>query len=153
MKMVTGSAVAVLVLAAVSFSTTALAGQIVSKKVAQWGDPLTPPHSRTSCANIKKLGSAKLCVGWETQWQHMEVEGFLNFNGPDHLDQDAVKAVEDCAEVGAAAAGVLTIATDGAAAVAAAEPAFIACLKVKGVQELDKYSVAFKTHSHWTDYH
>lgn len=82
----------------------------------------------------------------------MEVEVFLDFTGPDDLSADARNAVGTCALVAAAAAGVAAIATNGAAVAAAAGPAFSACMAAKGVQEEDKYSVAFRTAAGWTDW-
>ncbi len=82
----------------------------------------------------------------------MQVIAYLDFNGPDNISNDAKNAVVTCSLVAAAAAGIVGIATDGAAAAATAQPAFIACMKAKGVEELDKYSVAFRTASGWTDY-
>jgi hypothetical protein len=132
---------------------------IMSQKVAEWGDPLTPPQSETECNSWAEgnwpwpaQGGWKTCTGWATKWRHYEVEAFLDFNGPDDITADARNAVATCALVGAAAAGVIGIATDGAGAAAAAQAAFIACMKVKGIQELDKYSVTFRTAGGWTDW-
>ena len=132
---------------------------ILSQKVAEWGDPLTPPQSETECTGYASgdwpwpaHGGWKTCNQWTTKWRHMEVEAFLDFNGPDDISTDARNAVGTCALVAAASAGIVAIATDGAATAAAAQTAFVACLKVKGVQELDKYSVTFRTASQWTDW-
>lgn len=132
---------------------------IISQKIAEWGDPLTPPQCETKCSKYASgdwpwpaHGGWKTCIGWTTKWRHMEVEAFLDFNGPDNITDDIKNAVGTCALVGAAAAGIAGIVTDGAAAAAAAQTAFIACMKVKGVQELDKFHVSFRTSSHWTDW-
>lgn len=130
-----------------------------TQKIAEWGDPLTPPQSETECTSYASgdwpwpaQGGWKTCNGWTTKWRHMEVEAFLDFNGPDDLTQDAKDALVTCALVGAASAGVVGAITDGAGAAAAAQTAFVQCLEVKGVQELDKFSVSFRTESHWTDW-
>lgn len=140
-------------------SMSANAAEINRQKVAQWGDPLTPPQSRTKCVSYASgnwpwpaTGGWKTCNGWGTDWRHMEVEAFLVFNGPDNLASDAINATGQCAIVAAGAAGVVGIATSGTAAVAAAQPAFISCMKIKGIQEFSKYSVDFTTTSHWTDW-
>jgi hypothetical protein len=132
---------------------------IQSNKIAEWGDPLTPPESETECTSYASgdwpwpaHGQWKTCNGWTTKWRHMEVEAFLDFNGPDNVTEDAKNAVGNCALVAAAAAGVVSIVTDGAGAAAAAQTAFITCLKAKAIQEADKYSVSFRTATHWTDW-
>lgn len=130
---------------------------IFSQKLGEWADPTTPPQSETECNSWSSGdwpwgGGWKTCTGWATKWRHMEVEAFLDFTGPDNISDDARNAVSTCALVAAAAAGIAAIATDGAAAAAAAQPAFIACMKVKGVEELDKYSVTFRTAAGWTDW-
>ena len=130
---------------------------ITSTKIGQWADPLTPPKSTTECIAWATgnwpwpaKGGWKTCSEWKTSWSHIEVEAFLDFNGPDDIGQDVKNAVGTCALVAAAAAGVVGALTDGAAAVPAAKAAFIKCMQAKGVQELDKYSVTFRTDSHWT---
>jgi hypothetical protein len=130
---------------------------IHSRKIAQWPDPLTPPKSTTECIAWASgdwpwpaTGGWKTCSEWKTTWSHVEVEAFLDFNGPDDIVEDAKNAVIDCALVAAAAGGAVGFATDGALVVAAAQTAFLACLGAKGVAELDKYSVSFRTDSHWT---
>lgn len=130
---------------------------ILAKKIAQWGDPTTPPQSRSECNSWASGdwpwgGGWKTCTGWKTEWRHMEVEAFLDFTGPDNLEKDIHKAIVDCAIAAAVGAAVAGVVTDGAGAAAGAQTAFVTCLKLKGVQELDKYSVAFRTESHWTDW-
>jgi len=83
----------------------------------------------------------------------MNVEAFLDFSGPDDLGGDIKNAVGECALVAAAAAAVVGIATDGAGAVAAAQPAFVACMEAKGIQEADKISITFRTVGSWSDWH
>lgn len=130
---------------------------IHSQKIAQWPDPLTPPKSTTECIAWASgdwpwpaKGGWKTCSEWKTTWSHIEVEAFLDFNGPDDIGEDAKKAVGECALVAAASAGVVGVATDGAGAAAAAKAALLTCLGAKGVAEIDKYEVAFRTDSHWT---
>lgn len=128
---------------------------VISQEVGEWGDPLTLPQSVTECTGYASGdwpwgGSWKTCNDWTTKWRHMEVEAFLDFNGPDNITNDAKNAVGTCSLVAVASAGVVAVATDGAAA--AAETSFIACMKVKAVQELDKYSVTFRTSAGWTDW-
>lgn len=130
---------------------------IQSQKIGEWGDPLTPPQSETECSkwasgDLPFGGGWKTCVGWTTKWRHMEVEAFLDFDGPDDISDDAKNALGTCALVAAAAGGVIGVATDGAATAAAAQTAFLGCMEAKGAQELDKYSVAFRTTSGWTDW-
>lgn len=129
---------------------------ILSQKIGEWPDPSTPPQSTTECSNyasgdLPLGGRWKTCIGWTTTWRHIAVEAFLDFNGPDDITDDARAALNQCALVGATAAGIAAIATDGAGAAQAAQTAFIACMKVKGVAELDKYNVTFRTQTHWVD--
>lgn len=130
---------------------------IIKYKIGQWPDPFTPPKSTTECiawASGKwpwpAKGGWKTCSEWKTSWSHIEVEAFLEFNGPDDVGEDAKNAIGVCAVVAAAAAGAIGVATDGAAALPAAKFAFIKCLEAKGIAELDKYTVNFNTDSHWT---
>jgi len=133
---------------------------IISKKIGEWGDPLTPPESETVCNSWASGnwpwpvgGSWRTCDGWTTKWRHFEVEAFLDFNGPDDVSGDVKNAAVDCALVGVAAAGVIGIITDGAGVAAAAQVAFISCLKVKGIQEADKFSISYRNAGGFTDWH
>ncbi|WP_323074080.1 hypothetical protein [Mycetohabitans endofungorum] len=133
---------------------------IASRKIGQWGDPLTLPKSRSECAkwataNLPFGKKIKTCVGWKVQWSHLEVEGFLDFYGPDDLAEDAKQAAAECAAAAIATAIGTTIATEGAgaaAAVAAAEEAFIGCMKQKVQDEAGKFSVKYRADTHWTDW-
>ncbi|WP_338911904.1 hypothetical protein [Mycetohabitans rhizoxinica] len=132
---------------------------IASRKIGQWGDPLTLPKNRTECV---KMGSMNIlgrrvstCIGWKVQWSHLEVEGFLDFYGPDDLAEDAKQAAAECAAGAIATAIGTTIATEGAgaaAAAAAAEEAFIGCMKQKVQDEAGKFSVKYRAETHWTDW-
>ena len=80
--------------AVIAISATAEAAELSRDKIAQWGDPLTPPQSRTSCIGYASGdwpwgGSWKTCNEWKTEWRHIEVEAFLVVNGPDNVDDQA----------------------------------------------------------------
>jgi len=138
-----------------------MATLLLKQKIGEWGDPLTPPESKTECNGWNSGdwpwggGGWKTCVSWGTQWRHMEVEAFLEIYGPDDLNADAHSAVASCLNVAVAAAVAaipIGIATDGAGCVAAAMDAFTTCLEAKGIEELAKYSCEFKTDAGWTDW-
>lgn len=132
---------------------------ILSQKIGHWSDPLTPVQSKTECIGYASgdwpwpaNGGWKTCNQWKTSFRHMEVEGYFDFEGPDNLGDDVKKAVSDCALVAVAAGGVIGAITDGAGAVPAAQTAFLACMKVKGIQELDKYSISYRSSAGWSDW-
>ncbi|MBM3092235.1 hypothetical protein GFB56_15635 [Ensifer sp. T173] len=133
------------------------AAEVKREKIAQWGDPLTPPQSRTSCIGYASGdwpwgGGWKTCNEWKTEWRHMEVEAFLVVSGPDDLHDAAKKATEECIATTAAAAIGAGFATGGSAALAAAKVAFPACMATKGQQIADEYSLNVETLSYWTDW-
>src|SRR6266436_2861323 len=112
------------------------AAQLSRQKIGQWGDPLTPPQSRTSCVNYASGnwswgGGWKTCVGWKTEWRHMEVEMYLQIDGPSNASEAVRQAVIDCAKVAAAAAVGAGVYTGGSAALAAGKVAFEACTTAK----------------------
>ena len=153
-------AAAPLALAICAMSQPSMAAELSKSKLAQWGDPLTPPQSKTECIGYAKGnwpwgGGWKTCNQWATRWRHMEVEYFLVVNGPDDVSAEVKNVVVQCAVVAVGAAGTTVALTDGAAApaaVAAAKVAFGACLATKGQELVDKYSISGASSSHWTDW-
>lgn len=132
---------------------------ITSQKIGSWTDPLTLPESRTQCNSWASgnwpwpaTGGWKTCTGWKTEFRHMEVEAFFDVTGPDNLGDDVKNAAGTCMLVAAAAAGVVGAATDGIGAVPAAKAAFVGCMKAKGVQELDKYSITYRSNAGWSEW-
>ena len=138
----------------------AFADELSRQKIGEWGDPLTPPQSRTDCIGYASGkfpwgGGWKTCNQWATHWRHMEVEYFLVLNGPLNLGEEMKNAALQCLVVAAGAAGTTAAATSGAAApaaVAAAKVAFGACIATKGSDLVDKYSLSGDSRSHWTDW-
>jgi hypothetical protein len=136
------------------------AAEVARHKIGEWGDPFTPPQSRTSCigyasGNWPWGGGWKTCNQWKTEWRHMEVEVSILVNGPDNLDASVRQAAVDCALTAFAAAGGVVLGTSGAgtaAALAAAKVAFAACISAKGAQLADQFAISVETPSHWTDW-
>lgn len=146
-------AAAVLLLAPLSAS----AAELARHKIAEWGDPLTPPQSRTECVSYASGnwpwgGGWKTCNGWKTQWRHMEVEYFLVVSGPDDLSGEVKNAAVQCAVTAAAAAVGAGVTTGGSAALGAAKVAFMACISAKGAELAGKFAITLDTPSHWTDW-
>ena len=146
------------IIAAPAFSATA---EISRQEIGQWGDPFTPPHSRTDCVRYASgkwpWGGRgwKTCVGFRTQWQHMEVKAFLVTDGPDNLGNALRNSINACLVTAAAAAGTTVAITSGVAvpaALAAAKVAFGACLTAKVGDVADTYGISMDTQSHWTDW-
>lgn len=138
-------------------ATPAVAADISRKKLSQWGDPLTPPQTKTDCVDWASGdwpwgGSWKTCKGWRTQVRSMQVEAFLVVSGPDNLGGEVMNAVKRCTVVAAAAAAGAGYASGGTAAVAAAKIAFSACLGTIGSDIAEKYSINVETSSHWSDW-
>lgn len=135
----------------------ATAAVVSRQKIGEWGDPLTPPQSRTSCVkyasgNWPWGGGWKSCVGWKTEWRHMEVEMFLQVDGPSNLSDAAKQAVVECTAVGAAAAVGAGVYSGGTAALAAGKVAFEACIGTKAADVANEFSISVPTQSHWTDW-
>ena|SRR5947209_1361605 len=151
------SAASVLLFGAMLAAAPASAAEIARQKIAQWGDPLTPPHTRTSCisyasGNWPWGGGWKTCNGWKTDVQTMQVEAFLVTSGPDDLKQEVMKSVTRCAMIAGVAGAGAGYASGGTAAVTAAKVAFSACLSREGVGMADKYNISVETKSHWSDW-
>jgi hypothetical protein len=138
-------------------SSIGQAAEIKRDKIAQWGDPLTPPQSRTTCigyasGNWPWGGGWKTCSEWKTEWRHMEVEAHLVISGPSDLGDAAKNAASACALTAIAAGAAAGYASGGTAAIAAAKVAFTACMGTKGIEIADQYSIDFQTNSFWTDW-
>ncbi len=132
--------------AVTSVADVAHADVIARHKLAQWGDPLTPPKTRTKCAKWAKGdlpfgGKWKTCVGWKTETKTMQVSLFLEAKAPKleetmakELQKQLKKAVNGCAKSAAGAGTTAFLATPGefglraAAAGVAAEETFLGCL-------------------------
>jgi hypothetical protein len=80
--------------------------EVIRQKVAQWGDPLTPPHIRVRCvkeASGKIFGKRwRTCVGWATDTKTLQRELFLIVKGPnpdslaDEVKAKIRTALEEC---------------------------------------------------------
>lgn len=136
-----------ILLAGLTHLAPANAAEFGRQKVAQWGDPLTPPHTRTRCIGYASGtwpwgGGWKTCNQWATDTRTMQVYVWSKSLGPDNLNAVAAAAVESTAKVcagsaGIAAAGAIAgtpspeVAARLAAGYAAATAAFSACVGAK----------------------
>lgn len=139
---------------AMAFSS-ASAAELHRAKFAQWGDPLTPPQSRTDCAKWFKTDHpihVKTCVGTRTQWRHIEVQAYVVTDGPANLAGDIQRAIVNCTIIAAGAAAGFGTATVGVGALPAAKVAFSACMAQRVSDIAGQYSVHFDTQTHWTDW-
>jgi hypothetical protein len=117
------------------------------QKIAQWGDPFTPPQTRTRCIRYATGkwpwgGEWKTCIEWATDIKTMQVAVFAKVLGPDNLSEAAASAVQDaakvCAATAAAAAAAFIAGTPSpeiagrlAAGYAAASETFSGCIGAK----------------------
>lgn len=157
---------------ALPLSFAASAEDFGRQKLAQWGDPFTPPQTRTRCVseawgNWPWGGGWRTCNGWATDTRTMQVSVYIKSIGPDNVGQaakDAVNAaVKVCTTVaaGAAGAGFLNTATpDLATRIGAAYVAglgqFGSCMGAKAGElsalgvAVGALNLAFDTDSHWS---
>jgi hypothetical protein len=123
-----------------------------------WNDPLTPPHTTTTCIGYASghwpwCDNWKTCNQWATQCQFMRNEAYLVI---DATSPDNLKAIVDqCLQKSACAAalaGVVAVIATGGGALAAAEQAFtevmLACLADQAIG----VSIRFDIRPHWTPY-
>ncbi len=127
----------------------------VVRKVAQWTDPFTLPHSKLVCVkecHITKWD--KWCCGWAVKRQTMEVELFLEVRTA--VSNDIVSALEGCLREAAISAGLAAIVVavfTGGAAIVAAEAAFIAVLTPCLEKKLnDILSIKLYATPYWSDW-
>ena len=157
--------IVVALLAAVSTQTSASAQELYEKKIAQWGDPLTPPHTRSRCVKEASTNGFKCsglrcshtvwktCVGWAVDTQTMQCELFMRVPRLAGLTADAQAAArnvaEGCAVWALASAGAASLESAGAA-LAALKPAFLACVQSKGGQALAALSISVDQKCGWS---
>lgn len=127
----------------------------VTRKIAGWRDPLTPPQSKADC--VKECSITpwdKWCCGWAVRWRYMDCELFLEVRVA--TAQDVVSAVEDClkeAAITSAIAAIVTAIMSGGAALPAAKAAFIASLTNCLSKKLsDIISISVYESCGWTDW-
>lgn len=125
-------------------------GQYGRKKIAQWGDPLTLPQTRTRCigeawGNWPWGGEWRTCNQWATDYRTMQVEVYMNGIGPTDLSEAARSVVENivatCVGLSSAVAVAALWATPSpeptarvAAAYAGASATFTGCLSGKAAE-------------------
>lgn len=149
--------------------------EITREKIAQWGDPFTPPQLRVRC--VKEAWGRlpwgrrwRTCVGHAYDTKTYQRELFLVVRGPDtnQLEAEAKAKVEDalktCLVVSAGGAATAFYATPSpepgariAAAVAAAGESFKVCIGVKKTELAayfagvpGRYSVDFDVTGGWS---
>lgn len=149
-------------------------GEYGRKKIAQWGDPLTPPQTRTRCVSEAWGkwpwgGEWRTCNGWATDYKTMQVEVFMKGLGPADIKDAAVSTVESivatCVGLSSAVAVSALWATPSpepaariAAAYAGASATFTGCITGKA-SELTAVGVttaaiqlAFDSSSGWSNW-
>jgi hypothetical protein len=149
---------------------------LVRTKIAQWGDPLTPPQTRTRCIGYASgkwpwpaKGGWKTCNEWATDYKTMQVSAYIKSVSSKQIERAAVaavkKAVTTCVGAATAAATAALFATPSpepaarmAAAYTAGQVVFKACMTDQaGKRALagfaaDAFDLAFDFESHWSDW-
>lgn len=100
-----------------------------SRRLKDWVDPLTPPQTRTECVKYAQVGPIKTCVGWKTQTRTMRNTAtvIVSLSTPADIKKD----IDDCVKTAAVVAAIAALKSGGAAAIAALEKTFFACMKAK----------------------
>lgn len=148
-------------------TATASSQDYVRHKLAQWGDPLTPPQTRTRCVSEASMTGIECrgfpptcrptrwstCNGWATDNRTMQCEAFLRVPQvstlPDHLKRAAADVAKTCLVFAVTTAGVTASMTAGAA-LAAVQPVFLGCVKSKGGAALGALSVSVDQSCGWS---
>jgi hypothetical protein len=125
-------------------------GQYGRKKIVQWGDPLTPPQSRTRCVSEAWGkwpwgGEWRTCNGWATDYRTMQVELYMKGVGPVDLVDAVRSAVENIVATCVGISSAIAVsalwgapspepATRIAAAYAGASATFTGCISGKAAE-------------------
>jgi hypothetical protein len=138
-------------------------GPVVRKKLAQWGDPFTPPQFRIRCigyawGSYPWGGGWKTCNKWATDTKTMQVSAYIEVDGPTNISAAIQTAVQDCAAAAAAtavgtffAAPTPDPATRAAAAYSTLYPTFQACLTRAGAA-IASFQLLFPTSAEWSNW-
>jgi hypothetical protein len=155
----------VVVILTICTSCNVLADDFYRKKIAQWGDPLTPPHTRTRCVKNSSMTGFKCrglkcsratwttCTGWATDTQTMQCELFLRVPKPNSLAPAAFAAAKNvaavCAAVALSTVSAASLQSAGAA-LAALQPVFVGCVQSRGGQALASLTVTVDQSCGWS---
>jgi len=97
-------------------ATAALSGpgQYGMTKIAQWGDPLTPPQTRTRCVSEAWGkwpwgGEWRTCNGWATDYRTMQVEVYMKGLGPADVSAAAKEVIENVVRTCVGLASVVAV--------------------------------------------
>jgi hypothetical protein len=130
-----------------------------------WPDPFTPPKVTTRCVKwasttgVKCNGlkcrrtTWKTCVGHAYDTQYMRCELILRVPTlaglPASLQSAAINVARACAAYTLAVVGAIAAGTSPAAALAALQPTFVACVHSRGGQALAAMSLAVDRSCGW----
>lgn len=125
---------------AISCSPVFAQSELFNEKVAQWGDPFTPPQTRVRCISESWGrwpwgGEWRTCNAWATDTKNLQIVVTLIVTGPDGRDDAARNLVRNCKDVAVAAAVATFFGTPSpelyarlVAAKEMAEKSFVACI-------------------------
>lgn len=145
---------------------SARAEDFYTRKLAQWGDPFTPPQTRVRCAKWASGswpwgGGWKTCIGHAVDTKTMQCEVFAkvpNLSGlPAQAEKAARQVAEACAAVALAAGATAFAGTPSpelggriAAAMAVVQPAFATCVNSKGGAALAALAIRLDQSCGWS---